>query len=128
MAIQTTEQMTVRGTNDVALHTEQMETAIERLRLRVHATHAHHQSLSRAAQGVATLHGWLNSMLQADVARGGWTPENRLAESALGAMRQQLDAVLEAGRDLPSEKQRLCLDHALCRATDTLVLLRATSQ
>jgi hypothetical protein len=120
--------MTVRGGNGTALQAEQIETAIERLRVRVEATHAHHQSLHRAAQGIATLHGWLTTMLQADVGRGGWTPESRLADSALGAMRQQLDAVLETGHDLPVEEQRLCLGHALCRATDALVLLRATPE
>lgn len=96
---------------------------IDRLRPRITASAAHDQSLQRAALGAQSVHDHVSAMLGAKVARTGWTPEHRLAASALEAMQHQLDMVLRSGYVPPAEKQRVCLEHALCRAEDALGLL-----
>jgi len=100
----------------------QIRESIERMRVRVNAFHAHHGSLQRAAQGISTIHTHLESILQMHVAQHGWSSETHLAASALEATQQQLRLVLESDRAVPIEKQRACLNHALLRAAEALIL------
>lgn len=93
------------------------------MRVRIDARHAHLESLHRAALGIQSVHARLAAVLENRVARAGRSPEDHLAFAALQAMQQQLDMILQDGDTPPIEKQRVCLDHALCRATDILVLL-----
>ena len=105
------------------LQAEEIRQGIERLRVRVQARQASPQSLGRAALGVETIRNRLVLLMGESVNRHGWTAENRLARSAVEAMDQQLDQVLQAGHLPPKEKCRDCLDHALTRALDAATLL-----
>lgn len=102
---------------------DEIRQGIERLRVRILARQASPQSLGRAALGVGTIRNRLVHLMEESVARRGWTAENVLARSAIEAMDQQLDQVLQAGRLPPREKCRDCLDHALTRALDAATLL-----
>jgi hypothetical protein len=109
--------------SDTAAGAAEVQASIERMRRRVHATIVHEPALERTAEGVRWIHAQLASLLRRRVAQLGWSEDNRLAQSALDAMDEQLRAVgPEAGR-VPVEKLRLSLDHALFRATDALVLM-----
>jgi hypothetical protein len=126
MALAATDRTTVHTTPAPEKMTHELVQSgecITRMRVRVNAFHAHHDSLNRAAQGIRTIGDRLDSILHVAVARHGWSSENRLAASALEATRQQLRMVLEADHTLPLEKERTCLNHALARASEALDLL-----
>lgn len=126
MSVATQSQDTVDyagAAKDMTAQLAREHEAIERMRVRVHASHAHQQSLKRAALGIQSIHARLMPLLESRAAREGWTPENELAASALGAMQRQLDLIGQDGATPSLEHQRTCLDHALYRATDVLVLL-----
>jgi hypothetical protein len=126
MALAVTDQATAYTAPEPASTLQELRQAresIERMRVRVNALHAHHDSLDRAARGIRTIHDRLQPVLQLDVAEHGWSPEHRLVESALEATRQQLRFVLEVDHALPIEKQRTCLNHALARAAEAMELL-----
>jgi uncharacterized protein YhaN len=101
----------------------ELQRAIASMRVRVNARHAHADSLDRAALGIRSVHQRVSSLLDEVVAHLGWTGERRLAQSALEAMDQQLRQVLPRDGAVPLEKQRACLNHALFRAEDALILL-----
>lgn len=110
-------------TKDLTARLAQIHEAVERMRVRVHAVHAHEESLHRAAQGVQSIQTRLRPVVQLRAAQTGWTAENQLAATALIAMQRQLDMISRDGDRQPVEEQRILLDHALCRASDVLVLL-----
>jgi hypothetical protein len=119
--------MTVNGQVEqrTAPHIAAIQGSLQGMTVRVNASHAHRNSLDRAAQGLRSIHGRLMLVLEERVTRSGWTAENRLARSALEAMDEQLRLALTGDGALPVEEQRDHLRHALFRAGDALVLLEA---
>lgn len=108
------------GTGEELSH---IRESIERMRVRVNASHAQHESLHRAALGIRTIHSRLEAVLQIHVAQHSVSPDNRLAASALQATQQHLRFVLESDHTVPIEEQRAYLNHVLARITEALQLL-----
>lgn len=109
---------------ETALTWEEIQAALHRMSVRVNASHAHGNSLGRAAEGIKTINGQLSSILNARVARLGDTAETNLASSTIQAMRQQVDAALSSNPDMPVEVRREYLQHALSFGHQMLALLR----
>ena len=97
--------------------------AIERMSLRINAVHADRNSLRRTALGLAAIHRQLTVSLDDSVRRGGWSPENRVAEAALVAMARKLELEPPEEGAAGIERMREHLQHAVFRAVDAATLL-----
>ncbi len=114
--VKTGEQRAVPGPAEI-------QGAIDRMTIRVNAFHAHRESLNRAALGLRWIHEQLILTDKQQAERRRWTPERLLVGLLLRDMSDQIDEVLAPDCAFSIDEQRSCLQSAVARAVEALVLL-----